>query len=421
MTISEALEAIHRRPRGMKRTLSRIRALMERLGNPQDRLRILHIAGSNGKGSAAAMLASVLKEGGYKTGLFISPYILEFRERFQIDGEMIPEERLAFWLEKVLEQVEILEQEGISCTEFESCTAAAFCWFLEEKCDAVVLETGLGGKNDATNIAAHPLVSVIMALSLEHTSLLGNSIEEIAAEKAGIIKEGGRAVVYPIQQPEALGVIYECCAEMGAVLYAPSPASVEILQLSRRGTVFRWDNREYEIPLAGKHQAMNAATVLETLRAVSDILPVSQRDIQNGLEKVRFPVRFETVGECPAIVLDGAHNPQGAGVLAQMLAVCPESPKIGIIGMLADKDWQRTVGQLAQQFDYLLAVPVSNPRPCVLPEQLAEEAGRFCKAEAYSRLEDALAKARELAGETGLICGAGSLFLAAQLRNMLKN
>lgn len=421
MTLTEAMEAIHRRPRGMKRTLSRICVLMERLGNPQNQLRILHIAGSNGKGSAAAMLASVLKEGGYKAGLFISPYILEFRERFQIDGKMIPEEKFAYWAEKVLEQVNLLDQEGICCTEFECCTAIAFCWLQQEKCDAVVLETGLGGKNDATNLVAHPLVSVIMALSLEHTALLGNSIEDIATEKAGIIKKGGRVVVYPIQQPEALGVIYERCAEMEAVLYAPNPASVEILGVSRQGTVFRWDNEEYEIPLAGQHQAMNAVTVLETLRAISDVLPVSRRDIRGGLAKVHFPVRFETVAEHPAVVLDGAHNPQGAQVLAQMLAVCTESPKIGMIGMLADKDWRHTVEQLAKQFDYLLAVPVPNPRPCVPPDELAEVAGKYCKAEAYSQLETAWEQAGKLAGKNGLICGAGSLFLAAELRKMIVN
>ena len=417
MTFSHDLAAIHSRPRGADRTLSRIRALMERMGNPQNRLRFLHIAGSNGKGSAAAMLSSVLKEGGYRTGLSISPYILDFRERFQINGEMIPEEELAFWAGKVLEQAGILDRQGICCTEFECCTALAFCWFAEKQCDAVVLETGLGGKNDATNVIGQPLISVIMALSLEHTALLGNTIEEIAAEKAGIIK-GGKAVLYPIQQPEALGVIYERCGETGTALYMPSPSGVEILKNSREGVTFRWDGQEYRIPLAGSHQAMNAVTVLETLRAVSDTLPVSLRDIRAGLAKARFPVRFETVGERPAVVLDGAHNPQGAQVLANLLALCPESPKIGIVGMLADKDWAHTVEALAKQFDKLLAVPVPNPRACVEPEKLAAQAGNWCEARPCRDLNEALEQAGELAGGDGLICCAGSLFLAAEMRKI---
>ncbi len=418
MTFSDALAAIHSRPRGAERTLSRIRALMDRLGNPQNRLRFLHIAGSNGKGSAAVMLSSVLKEGGYRTGLSISPYILDFRERFQVDGEMIPEEELAFWAGKVLEQADILDKEGIHCTEFECCAALAFCWFAEKQCDAVVLETGLGGKNDATNVIGRPLVTVIMALSLEHTALLGNTIEEIAGEKAGIIK-GGKTVLYPVQEPEALGVIYERCGETGTALYMPSPSGVEILENSREGVTFRWDGQEYRIPLAGSHQAMNAVTVLETLRAVSDVLPVSLRDIHAGLAKARFPVRFETVGEHPAVVLDGAHNPQGAQVLASLLELCPESPKIGIVGMLADKDWTHTVQVLTKQFDQLLAVPVPNPRACVEPEKLAGEAGKWRGAQPCGDLREALEQARALAGEKGLICCAGSLFLAAEMRKIV--
>ena len=205
MTPDEALNAIHSRPRGAERTLSRIRALMGRLENPQDRLRFLHVAGSNGKGSCAAMLASALTAGGYRTGLFISPYILEFRERFQIDGQMIPQEEFAACAEKVLDRAAALDREGVCCTEFECCTALALCWFAEKGCEAVVLEAGLGGKNDATNVIPCPAVSVIMALSLEHTALLGNTLEEIAGEKAGIIK-GGQAVLYPLQEPEAAAV-----------------------------------------------------------------------------------------------------------------------------------------------------------------------------------------------------------------------
>ena len=168
MTPDEALNAIHSRPRGTERTLSRIRALMGRLENPQDRLRFLHVAGSNGKGSCAAMLASALTAGGYRTGLFISPYILEFRERFQIDGQMIPQEEFAACAEKVLDRAAALDREGVCCTEFECSTALALCWFAEKGCEAVVLEAGLGGKNDATNVIPCPAVSVIMALSLEH-------------------------------------------------------------------------------------------------------------------------------------------------------------------------------------------------------------------------------------------------------------
>ena len=420
MTPDEALNAIHSRPRGAERTLSRIRALMGRLENPQDRLRFLHVAGSNGKGSCAAMLASALTAGGYRAGLFISPYILEFRERFQIDGQMIPQEEFAACAEKVLDRAAALDREGVCCTEFECCTALALCWFAEKGCEAVVLEAGLGGKNDATNVIPCPAVSVIMALSLEHTALLGNTLEEIAAEKAGIIK-GGQAVLYPLQEPEAAAEIYARCARVGAVLHSPIPHAVRILEMGRRGSRFEWEGEEYRIPLAGRHQVWNAVTALEALRAVSGVLPVSRRDIREGLESVRFPVRFETVKENPAVVLDGAHNPQGAQVLAELLDACPEKPRIGVIGMLADKDWRRTVGLLAARLDAVLAVPVPNPRPSVEPAELAAEASKSCRAERFGGLEEALARAAELAGQDGLVCCAGSLFLAAEARKFLEN
>ncbi|MGI5894300.1 MAG: bifunctional folylpolyglutamate synthase/dihydrofolate synthase [Candidatus Merdivicinus sp.] len=418
MTEQEAIAAIHARPRGGERTLRRMLALAEKLGHPERGFRAFHVAGSNGKGSTAAMIASALQAGGYRTGLYTSPYITCFAERFQIDGIPIPGKELAFWTKKVLEAVHDLDAEGIFCTEFECGTAIAFCWFAAQKCDAAVIETGLGGRNDATNILPPPLVSVITALSLEHTALLGNSLAEIASEKAGILK-GTAAVIASGQQEEAMEVLEEQCRRTYTRWICPDLGQARILRMDRKTLAFTYRDHKYSLTMSGRHQLENALNALTALEMAQEILPIPEDAICRGLSSARMPVRFETVAEQPAIVLDGAHNPQGAGVLAELLRHCPESPKIGVIGMLADKDWPHAARILAQGFDRVIAVPVENPRACTPPPDLAAAVQEICPAEWRSSLAEGLKVARSLAGKDGLVCCTGSLFLAAAARAMI--
>ena len=245
MTYRDAVHKINSLLRfGMKPGLERIQALLDRMGNPQKQLKFVHVAGTNGKGSACALLSSVLREAGYRTGLFTSPYITDFRERFQINGEEIPEETLARILGRLMPMVEEMAERGEVITEFELITALAFQWFYEEKCDVVVLEVGLGGRFDATNVIDTPLAAVIMSISLDHTAILGDTVEQIAFEKCGIVKEGGDVVLYPDQEEGVYGVVAHAVQNHNGRLVLPSPSSVREVSSSIEGTVASYRDEE---------------------------------------------------------------------------------------------------------------------------------------------------------------------------------
>ena len=358
MTYEEALLYVHSLKRfGAKPGLSRMRLLMERLGDPQTHLSFVHIAGTNGKGSCTVMTSAALQAGGYRTGTYISPY--------------------------------------------------------------VALEVGLGGRFDATNVIPRPLVSVIMAIGLDHTAVLGDTLEKIAFEKAGIIK-GGATVLYPIQAPEAAAVFFEKCAETGSALIFPNARAVTILSSDPKGSDFLWNGEEYRVGLTGMHQVYNAVTVLEVLRVISGRFPVSLRDIKKALAEVRFPARFETLRKDPLTILDGAHNPQGTEALRDALQLLPQRPKIGVIGMLADKDWQHAAKTLAGCFDAVITLKVDNPRTAE-PEALAEVAKSVCQdVRVASSPAKAWEEAKKLAGSGGAVCIAGSLYLAGEMRPVVQ-
>ena len=301
---------------GSKPGLSRVTELLHALGDPQNRLKFVHIAGTNGKGSCAAMLASVLKTAGYKTGLFTSPYLYRFNERMQINGEEIGNDALADIVTRVSIPAEKMEDHP---TEFELMTAAAMLWYAEEDCDIVVLEVGLGGRFDATNVISRPEVSVIMNIGLDHTKILGDTVEKIAAEKAGIIKPGCPCVLY--QQSESVAqVIRERCQEMGSSLSIADFSAIRTEFDSLEGQVFTYKGEACAIPRLGEHQRKNAAVVIETvevLRRRGWKLP--QEDVEHGLYAVSWPARFEPVSEEPYFSVDGGHNPQCAQTVAENL------------------------------------------------------------------------------------------------------
>ena len=314
--------------------LNGIRTLLSLLGEPQKKLRFIHIAGTNGKGSTTVMCASILREAGYRTGMFVSPYVLTFRERIQVDGQMIPEEEIAKLCEKIQLAVEKMTQSGIAPAEFEVVTALGMLWFAKQNCDVVCLEVGLGGRLDATNVIDQSLVSVICAIGYDHTQILGDTLQKIAFEKCGILKPGGICVSYPQQDPEALAEIMAQCAQKENCLIIPNAKSVEICTESILGSRFYYHGLTFELPLAGRHQIYNFLTAFSAIEAVKlQGFAISDKNITDGIAKVVFPARMEQISVEPLVILDGAHNLQGCEALAKAMPLTPKK-KVVIMGML---------------------------------------------------------------------------------------
>lgn len=421
MNGQEAVEYIHSFRRFKKVPgLAPIRELLEALGRPQDRLRFLHVAGTNGKGSVCAMCASVLREAGCRTGLFISPYVLDFRERMQIDGEMIGEEKLGDLMERLLPVLEDMKDRGVSISEFEVVTAAGLFWFAEQKCDVVCLEVGLGGRFDATNVIDAPLASVVVSVGYDHTEILGDTLPKIAGEKCGIIKPGGTVVMGPGQPAEVLAVAMERCAETKSRLILPGLSSVEVLETGVFGSRIRYRGMELSIPLGGRHQISNCITAVEALEVLkTQGIAISEENITAGIKAARFPARMECFSKEPAVFLDGAHNPDGCQALALAMEEFPRERVRVVMGMLADKDIARSVQLIASRASFFWAVEPPCPR-ALGAEQLADAARRYCqRAWAAGSPSQALEEALKEAGEGDAVFFCGSLYLAAQLRPLL--
>ena len=397
--------------------LDRMKALLAALGDPQKRDRYVHIAGTNGKGSVAAFTANILQKAGFKTGLTISPYVLDFRERFQIDGQMIPPETLERLAAKVRAAAETLAETPV---QFEAVTALALCWFDEEHCDVAVLETGLGGRFDATNAVENTLVAAITRIDLDHTELLGDTVEKIAAEKAGIVKPGCIAVTYPVQEKEALQAIAAACIREKADLVAPEAEDIHL----RRGGLFenRMEYGGYEVNLAlpGAHQACNAAMAIEIALALwRQGLDIPDDAILEGLEATRFPARIEVLRSQPLVLLDGSHNPAGAAALAATLGAqkLPQKPA-AVLGVLADKAAAEMLRALGDSFSTIYAVTPDCPRAMSADELARLASQELPEVPVYpcADLGQALDAALGLP-QGAVICG--SLYLAAQARPML--
>ena len=399
---------------GSKPGLERVGALLEKLGDPQKELKFVHIAGTNGKGSCAAMTASVLKAAGYRTGLFTSPYLFRFNERMQLNGEPIPDETLAALVEEIAPIADAMEEHP---TEFEIMTALAMLWYAREKADIVVLEVGLGGRFDATNIIVCPEAAVIMNIGLDHTAVLGDTVEQIAAEKAGIVKPGCPVVLY--QQKESVeAVVREICRERGSALQVADFSQLAPEFDSAEGQVFTYKGQPYAIPLLGAHQLRNAAVVLEAvevLRRQGWRLP--QDAVEHGLYAVSWPARFELVHEEPAFIVDGGHNPQCAEtVVENLLHYFPEQKRVLLIGVLADKDYPRLAEILAPAADAWVCVTPDSDR--ALPAaDLGKELARFGKpVTVCGGIPEGVSTAMEQAGPDGAVCAVGSLYMAGAVR-----
>ena len=422
--------------------LERIRELLERLGRPQDRLKFVHVAGTNGKGSICAYLASILSAAGYRTGMFTSPYIERFEERIRVDGAMISPDELRDVTLAVREHAEAMAEEtGDHPTEFELMTAVALEHFARFGCDIVVLEVGLGGRLDSTNVIDAPEACVIARIGLDHTALLGNTLAAIAGEKAGIIKEGSAVVSWP-QEPEAMAVIEHAAAEHGCELRVPDFAQLE------EGAI-RWEDgaspfrsfsytewTDLRTGILGSYQSQNATVALEVVSVLRGRgWHIPDEAVRAGVARTRWPGRFEIVegGSSPdgfAIVVDGGHNPQGARALADSLAeVFPGRKPVFVIGVLEDKDYPRMLEDVLPLGSAFVCVTPDNPR--ALPAHKLARAIRWtgqdllgcsaCVNPVVARdFEDAIRRARELAGPDGLICAFGSLYSVAALKEAVR-
>ena len=423
MTYEQAVEKIHSLLTfGSRPGLDRMRIFLERLGNPQDKLKYIHIAGTNGKGSVCAVLSAVLAEAGYKTGLFISPYITDFRERIQINNQMISKEILADAVEKTFPIIEKLREDGVIITEFEYVNALQFYIHANESCDLVVLETGMGGLLDCTNTILPPLCSVITTIGLDHTAILGSTIEEIALQKCGIIKSGSVAVTS--RQTEGVMSVIECtCNSRNVPLFKSEGAEIKVISESLESTVFEYDGEELELHLVGEHQLENAKTALTALKALCDSgkINVSKKALKSGVAKAVNPARLELMRKNPVVLLDGAHNPNGIEALSNAVKkYLPNQKRLCLMGMLADKDSAGSIKLLEGLFEEVITVTVHNPRT-LTAQELAEKCRQhFPVVTAFDDNKKALDYALKKAEKEKIplvICG--SLYLAGELRPYL--
>lgn len=402
-------------PRG-RYGLERLKQALELLGNPQHKVRFVHVAGTNGKGSCAAMLASVLKEAGYRTGLYISPHLRRYNERMQVDGVDISDDDLIRAAQRVKE---VCEQLGGTPIVFEVLTLMALWYFAERRCDFVVLEVGIGGKLDATNCIPAPAAALIAQLGFDHTETLGSTIEEIAAQKGGIAKPGSQLVMAE-QEPAALRVVEQLCWEQGCGFTVADPARLQVLSTSPEGQRLR--DRTYGellLPLAGSHQVKNAAnvlTVVEVLKGEGFAIP--DRAVRQGIESTVWPARFERLSRSPDFILDGGHNPQCVQAAVQALQdYYPGKKVVFLTGMMKDKDSAAMLAKMAEVAKAFVCLHADSER-AFGAQELTREIENTLSLAAYPApsAQEGCALAQRLAGEQGVVCALGSLYLAGEIR-----
>jgi len=417
MTYEEALSYIHsRKPNAPKPGLERIKQLLGLIGDPQKRLKFVHVAGTNGKGSTCAMLASILQSAGYKTGLYTSPFIHRFNERFQINGQCIADEVLAEITEKVKAAADTME---LSPAEFEVVTAIGFEYFATEGVDIVVLEVGLGGRFDATNAIDQPECAVICSIGFDHTEFLGDTLEQIAMEKAGIIKPGCCAVLHPLQEDGVVSTIAAICRERGASLRIAEDDEIELRYDDLKGQEFCYcDDTPLKIKLLGDHQCRNAATALECIEVLRMRgWEISPEAVKEGLLKTRWPGRFELLGKKPYFIADGGHNSQCAeSIRGNMEYYFPEEKRVFLLGLLADKDVDGFIHIIAPCADAFVCTAPNSPR-ALSAQELGKKLKKYKKPVFIApSIPEAVKMAKGAAGADGAVCACGSLYLMGDVR-----
>ncbi|MEQ8156004.1 MAG: folylpolyglutamate synthase/dihydrofolate synthase family protein [Clostridiaceae bacterium] len=432
MNYKECMSYIHGLNKfGMNFGLSRTERILELLGDPHKRVKFIHVAGTNGKGSTTAIISSILKTAGYKTGMFTSPFLEEFEERIQINGNNIPKEHLIRYTEMVREVIDQVAAEGMGHpTEFEVITCIMFKYFSDMEVDFGVIEVGLGGTLDSTNVLT-PVLSVITSISYDHMNVLGNTIQKIAAEKAGIIKEGIPAVIYP-QEKETLKVIQEKAEKCKSQLYYIDIDNSSFLQvinkdsriLQRVRYILKDEEIILDLPLLGKHQITNCLTALTAVKAleVQCGIEIDDNSIKKGIESVIWKGRMEVMRYNPLVVIDGAHNIDGIKKLKENLKTYfSYNNLILILGILADKQVDEMIKEICPEAKEVIAVTPNSERAElseVLRDKILENNVNAISKNSY---EDAYRYALSRLGEGDMLLISGSLYMIGDMRKIINN
>lgn len=401
--------------RGQKPGLDRIRTLLNHLGHPEERLKFVHIGGTNGKGSTAALMESVLRKAGYRTGLYTSPFINRFNERIRVDGQEITDEALELIVNEIRPFADAMEDLP---SEFELITAVAMVYFSRMGCDIVVLEVGMGGEFDATNVIPCPEVAVLTAIGLDHTAVLGPTVADIARTKSGIIKEGGDVVSYG-HLPEADAEIEAACQRNHATLWPVDFDRLVLKDLTLDERTFDLGPlQDLKMPLLASYQPKNAAVAVTALSVLAHKgWHITEQNIRDGFAAVRWPGRFEVLGRHPIFLLDGSHNPQGTAATVESLQeLFPGQKFVFLLSIMADKDVDTMLSLLAPLAQQFFTVTADNPR-AMPADQLADKLQALgCRAECCASIPEAVAAAQGAAGYDGRVCALGTLYFSGDVR-----
>ena len=406
---------------GIKLGLHNMTSLLDLMGNPHQRLKFVHVAGTNGKGSTVAFISSILAQAGCKTGIYTSPAIERFTERIRINKNEISEDELARLTTYVKTKIDIMTSTGgTHPTEFEIVTAIAFQYFFEKNCDIVVLEVGLGGRFDSTNVIPTPIVSILTTINFDHMDKLGNTLQKIAFEKAGIIKSGGDIVVYP-QKEEVIDVFAKAIKENNAVMHLVDFSTVKLIKAHSEGQIFDFEEyKNIEIKLLGHHQIMNAVVAISAIRILQRKgYYIDKTYIYEGLLNTVWHGRIEVLCKAPMFIIDGAHNAEGAQALAKTLSdYFPEKKKIFIVGVFKDKDYQSMIKAVLPIAAMFIVITPESER--ALPAgDLAIFIKSYCKDVCVSdTIEEAVRTSLKLCQTDCLICSFGSLSYLGEVRKM---
>ena len=430
MTYNQAIDYIMSRRKFQKSNgHERIERLLELLGNPHKNLKFIHVVGTNGKGSVSTAMSYILKDAGYKTGLFTSPYIVEFGERIQVNNTYISHDDIASLTALIKDKTDLMEKEDLYPTVFEVTTVLAFLYFAKEGTDIVILEAGIGGEHDSTNVIPSPLECIFMSISLDHTEMLGNTVTEIAKEKSGIIKKGSAVISYPDsgesfgyipQTKEAVDVITSKCDEVGCELILPDTDKLSIIRSDIFGSEFIYDNIKITTRLCGAHQIANMITATEAMKKLRSLgFNISDGNITQGIYNFAIPGRMEILSEEPLIILDGGHNEGCIKALSAMADKYLSDKKITLLmSFMKDKDYTcalSVIAPLAENIVFTLTDPIRGE----VPDILCESAKAYCKnVFSVSDPAEAYRKALSLTDDNSVLIVTGSFYLVSEIRNM---
>ena len=431
MTYTQAIDYIMSRRKFQKSNgHERIERLLSLLGDPHKNLKFIHVVGTNGKGSVSTAMSYILKDAGYKTGLFTSPYIVEFGERIQINNTYISHDDIASLTAIIKEKTDLMESEDLYPTVFEVTTALALLYFAKKGADIVILEAGIGGQHDSTNIIPPPLECIFMSISLDHTEMLGDTVEKIATEKSGIIKKGSAVISYPdngessgyiSQAGEAIAVIEDKCKAVGCQLTLPDTNKLKVLRSDICGSAFIYDGLDITTRLCGAHQIANMITAVEAMKKLRDFgYNISDENIVTGIYDFTIPGRMEIISQSPLIILDGGHNEGCIKALKAMTEKYLKDKKITLLmAFMKDKDYPSALSYIAPMAENIIFT-ITDPKRGEDPDILKDTAATYCK-NVFSVRDpaEACSKALSLSDEDSALIVTGSFYLVSEIRTIM--